>query len=192
MCGEAKTGSETVAKAIELRPDVVLLDERLPGLSGAEVAREISHLAATILRLTLTSFTSVTGTGRTRRAIVSVRRERKRDTRSWMRSRDVSTGPRPTAIVRLPAMSPSRDVLQSSPEAVERNVELSAREREVLRYVADGKSNKEIGVILGISTRTVETHRARLMRKLDLHSMNQLVRFVSRFGSSRRNSSLCA
>jgi DNA-binding CsgD family transcriptional regulator len=69
---------------------------------------------------------------------------------------------------------------QSSPEAVERTVALSSREREVLRYLADGKSNKEIGVILSISTRTVETHRARLMRKLGLHSMNQLVRYAIR------------
>jgi DNA-binding CsgD family transcriptional regulator len=69
---------------------------------------------------------------------------------------------------------------QSSPETVERSAALSSREREVLRYVADGKSNKEIGVILSISTRTVETHRARLMRKLRLHSMNQLVRYAIR------------
>ena len=69
---------------------------------------------------------------------------------------------------------------QSSPDTVERSAALSSREREVLRYVADGKSNKEIGVILSISTRTVETHRARLMRKLGLHSMNQLVRYAIR------------
>src|SRR5262249_50898810 len=62
----------------------------------------------------------------------------------------------------------------------ERSVPLTSREREVLRLLADGKSNKEIGVLLNISTRTVETHRARVMRKLGLHSMNQLVRYAIR------------
>ena len=57
---------------------------------------------------------------------------------------------------------------------------LTSREGEVLRQLADGKTNKEIGALLQISDRTVETHRARLMRKLDLHSMNQLVRYAIR------------
>ena len=50
----------------------------------------------------------------------------------------------------------------------------------MLRQLADGKTNKEIGALLRISARTVETHRARLMRKLDVHSMNQLVRYAIR------------
>src|SRR5262249_9664219 len=57
---------------------------------------------------------------------------------------------------------------------------LTSRELEVLRHLAGGQSNKEIGAMLQISARTVETHRARLMRKLDLHSMNQLVRYAIR------------
>jgi DNA-binding NarL/FixJ family response regulator len=57
---------------------------------------------------------------------------------------------------------------------------LTSREAEVLQQLADGKTNKEIGALLSISARTVETHRARLMRKLDLHSMNQLVRYAIR------------
>ena len=57
---------------------------------------------------------------------------------------------------------------------------LTSREGEVLRQLAEGKTNKEIGALLKISDRTVETHRARLMRKLDLHSMNQLVRYAIR------------
>jgi len=56
----------------------------------------------------------------------------------------------------------------------------SFRERQVLRYLADGKSNKEIGVVLDISTRTVESYRARIMVKLDLHSTAELVRYAVR------------
>jgi PAS domain S-box-containing protein len=57
---------------------------------------------------------------------------------------------------------------------------LTAREREVLRLIADGKSSKEIGSVLGISAKTAETHRTNLMRKLDLHSVGALVRFAVR------------
>ena len=57
---------------------------------------------------------------------------------------------------------------------------LSAREREVTALLANGKSNKQIGTILSISTRTVESHRARIMLKLDLHSMSELVRYAVR------------
>jgi DNA-binding NarL/FixJ family response regulator len=56
----------------------------------------------------------------------------------------------------------------------------SPREREVLHFLADGKSNKEIGTILDISTRTVESYRARIMLKLDLHSTAALVRYAVR------------
>jgi DNA-binding NarL/FixJ family response regulator len=59
---------------------------------------------------------------------------------------------------------------------------LTGREREVLQLLAEGYSNKEIGVVLDISTKTVETHRARIMKKLRVHSMNALVRYAIRNG----------
>jgi DNA-binding NarL/FixJ family response regulator len=57
---------------------------------------------------------------------------------------------------------------------------LTPREREVLQLLAEGRSNKEIGVALGITTKTAETHRARILAKLDLHSMSELVRYAIR------------
>jgi DNA-binding NarL/FixJ family response regulator len=72
------------------------------------------------------------------------------------------------------------DRSRATADAGEARATLTAREGEVLRQLADGKTNKEIGALLRISERTVETHRARLMRKLDLHSMNQLVRYAIR------------
>ena len=175
VCGEAKTGEETVAKTIELNPDIVILDEALPGLSSADVTREISRLAPEVMVLTLALFTpdrergnDAAGAHRTdsagRRTLVdaiktlvdegSIEEERGRDDRAEARGESGASG--------------------------ERHAPLTAREREVLRLLADGKSNKEIGVLLNISTRTVETHRARVMRKLGLHSMNQLVRYAIR------------
>ena len=64
---------------------------------------------------------------------------------------------------------------------------LSPREREVLKRVAEGLSSREIGASLNISPRTVETHRATLMRKLDLHSVAELTRFALEQGIVRRD-----
>ena len=59
---------------------------------------------------------------------------------------------------------------------------LSTREREVMRLLAENQSNKQIGVTLGISVRTVETHRRRIMEKLDLHSVGELIHLAIRKG----------
>jgi DNA-binding NarL/FixJ family response regulator len=178
VCGEASTGAEAVAKAIELTPDIVLLDDGLPGLSAVDVTREISLVAPDVLVLTLPLST--------------------RDREAMSEPISVSGGAHPSqlghslvdAIKTLVGTRTgdddralaSHDHLASGHASLEgeRSVPLTAREREVLRLLADGKSNKEIGVLLNISTRTVETHRARVMRKLGLHSMNQLVRYAIR------------
>ena len=69
-----------------------------------------------------------------------------------------------------------------SPEGAPRGASerLTTREREVLHLLAEGRSNKEIATTLGITTNTAETHRARIMAKLDLHSMSALVRYAIR------------
>jgi DNA-binding CsgD family transcriptional regulator len=59
---------------------------------------------------------------------------------------------------------------------------LTAREREVLQILSEGNSNKDVAAALGISAKTAETHRARIMKKLDLHSIGQLVRYAIRNG----------
>lgn len=57
---------------------------------------------------------------------------------------------------------------------------VTPREREVLQLLTEGKSNKEIGVLLGVTTKTAETHRAHILAKLHLHSMSELVRYAIR------------
>lgn len=77
------------------------------------------------------------------------------------------------------ARTPSRSIQATAADEASRGA-LTSRERQVLRQLADGHTNKEIGAQLSISARTVETHRARLMRKLNLHSMSELVRYAIR------------
>jgi DNA-binding NarL/FixJ family response regulator len=179
VCAEASTAPETVAKAIELNPDIVLIDEGLPGLSGADVTREISRVAPDVLVLIL--------------ALSIPDREPMSEPLSASGgAHTLEMGH--TLVDAIKTLVGTRtsddDGAHASADQIathghaslegERSVPLTSREREVLRLLADGKSNKEIGVLLNISTRTVETHRARVMRKLGLHSMNQLVRYAIR------------
>src|SRR4030095_12151080 len=65
-----------------------------------------------------------------------------------------------------------------SPSSRQKPLALTSREREVLQLLAEGQANKEVATALGISTKTAETHRARIMSKLEVHSMNELVRYA--------------
>jgi DNA-binding NarL/FixJ family response regulator len=68
----------------------------------------------------------------------------------------------------------------SSPQASLLRKSLSAREREIVQLLAEGKSTKEVAVILGISVKTAETHRSNIMRKLEMHSVSELIRYAVR------------
>jgi DNA-binding NarL/FixJ family response regulator len=87
-------------------------------------------------------------------------------------------GPRCQTTVKLPPID-HLDVKDRAPNGVTARA-LSQRERGVLQLLADGKNNKEVGVLLGISMRTVECYRARLMQKVEIHSLAHLVRFAVR------------
>jgi len=173
VCAEARTAPEAIEKTVEFKPDVVLLDEDLPGAGPLDLTQEIARLVPAVHVLTLTRFGS-----------------------AHMRAHD-ERGPAETAmghtLVNAVKTLVAREVFETDQATLKQRrataarpgagnvaVVLTSRELEVLRYLADGQSNKEIGAMLQISARTVETHRARLMRKLDLHSMNQLVRYAIR------------
>jgi DNA-binding NarL/FixJ family response regulator len=71
----------------------------------------------------------------------------------------------------------SRQNSATEPQALTRN-RLTSREREIVQLLAEGKSSKEVAVALGISVKTAETHRANIMRKLELHSVSEVVRYA--------------
>jgi len=180
VCGEATTGLDAVAKTTTMAPDVVVLDVGLPGVTGVAVTREICRVAPAVNVVVLTMHTS----SQLARHLFDA------GARGYVRKVDVGrslvdaikTVIDKTASVdhQAPAVVDDRTEHQSSGgEAGAGNV-LTTREREVMQLLAEGKSNKEIGDLLAISPKTVGTHRARLMSKLQLHSMNQLVRFAIR------------
>jgi DNA-binding NarL/FixJ family response regulator len=179
VCGEASTGREAVAKAVDLQPDVVVLDISMPELNGLEATRQIRRaVSARILILTVHESDQVvtevldagahgyvlkTDAGRTLvEAIGALLGRQEFFTERVHGVANRRTGTRRAAADRR---APGR---------------LTPRQREVVQLLTEGKSNKEIGVVLGITTKTAETHRTHIMAKLHLHSMSELVRYAIR------------
>jgi DNA-binding NarL/FixJ family response regulator len=179
VCGEASSGREAVAKAVELRPEVVVLDVSMPELNGLEATRQIrGAVPAKILILTVHESDQVVAevldagadgyvlkseAGRT--LVEAIRALLQHQTFFTERVRTVATRP---AGGRHKAAA-----TRGSPR-------LTARQREVLQLLTEGRSNKEIGAMLGMTTKTAETHRTQIMAKLNLHSMSELVRYAIR------------
>jgi DNA-binding NarL/FixJ family response regulator len=179
VCGEASTGREAVAKAIELQPDVVALDISMPDLNGLEATRQIRRLLpAKILILTIHEseqiVTEVIDAGAQGYVL-------KADAgRTLVDAIRVLLAGQEFFTERVQALAVGRSEQRHAGRATTGRSRLSPREREVLHLLAEGKSNKEIALALGIATGTTETHRARIMSKLNLHSMSELVRYAIR------------
>ncbi len=178
VVGEAGNGREAVDLAAELRPDVVVMDVAMPELNGIEATRRLTAADphARVLALSM------------HKDSVYVREILRAGARGYLLK---DSGPADlVAAVRAIAsgegyLSPavSDAVLDDYRKHVTDPIDLlSSREREVLQMLAEGKTNKEIAVILNLSVYTVDAHRGRIMEKLNLHSINELVRFAVRNG----------
>jgi len=178
VVGEASRGDETLAKLAELEPDVLLLDLNMPGGDGFEVLRSARDTAggARIVVLSLHVQAEYVS-----RAV--------REGADGYLSKDLAVQELPDAIASVMAGKPwySAAVQEVLAKVVRtggtRPLEkLTPREREVLVGIARGLTSKEIGAQFNISSRTVETHRAALMRKLDVRSIALLTQLAIREG----------
>jgi DNA-binding NarL/FixJ family response regulator len=184
VCGEARTGLETLTRTIELTPDVVVLDVGLPGLNGLDVTREIGRVAPAVHVLALTTHPSRQLARRFHDAGARAYLLKSEAGRTLADSIHNAVGDQHARFSEYEAAvaddvpeRPSTVAVRSGPTLI-----LTSREREVLHLLAEGQSNKEVGIALTISRKTVETHRARIMGKLGLRSMGQLVRYAIRHG----------
>ncbi|MFM8393144.1 MAG: response regulator [Acidobacteriota bacterium] len=178
VIGEASNGREAVSAAELLQPDIVLMDVSMPELNGIEATRRIVTIAPRTRILALSMH----------RDSVYVREILRAGASGYLLKEagdhDLLTAIRAIAQGQgylSPAVSDA--VLNDYRKHVTDPIDLlTSREREVLQLIAEGKTNKEIATALDLSTYTVESHRGRIMEKLNLHSAGELVRFAFRNG----------
>ena len=183
VCGEAKDGREAVEKAIQLKPDVVILDIGMPLLKGLETTRQLLKHDPDfkVIVLTISDSDQVI-----REALDAgargfvLKSDAARDLISAvddLQNKRVFFTPRVNDMVLAGFLEKRQTV--STTEASKLPA-LTAREREITQLVAEGKSSKEVATLLNLSTKTVETHRSNLMRKMSFHSIRDLVVYAIR------------
>lgn len=178
VVGEASNGRDAANLAAQLRPDVVIMDIRMPELNGLDAARMILR---TVPNTRIVFFTGHQTDEMIERALqVGVRgyvlkSDAEADlisaVRALMQGRTFFTPRASTVVV---------DRLREKEEPAQ--PALTTREAEVVQLLAEGKSNKEAAHILGISSRTVENHRAQIMQRLNVRSYSDLIRYAIRNG----------
>jgi DNA-binding NarL/FixJ family response regulator len=182
VAAEASNGREAVEKAKEMKPDVTVLDIGMPSLNGLEAARQMlkNDARAKIVILTMHESDEVI------REVLDV------GARGYVlktdAGRDLVTAVNAvrsnktffTAKVAQMVLDGYLNKKPKKEQANPPNGRLTARQREIVQLLAEGKSSKEVAVALGLSVKTAETHRANIMRRLDCHSVSELVRYAVR------------
>ena len=176
VCGEATTGREAVAKTRELKPDIVVMDFTMPELNGMEATRQICAALPRTQVLVLTMHDSEE----------LVREVLAAGARGYVLKSDAGRA----LVDALKAMAEQKPYFTSKISALvlegylnpitRESSTLTPREREIVQLVGEGRSTKELADKLGISPKTAETHRTNIMRKLNLHSVSEVVRYAIR------------
>jgi DNA-binding NarL/FixJ family response regulator len=183
VCGEASDGRTAIEKCERLKPDLVVLDIGMPQLNGLDAARQIlkDNPDQRILVLTDVDREDV------------IQRSLEAGVRGWVFKSDGMED----LLMSVEALQRHKSIFSSrvsnligrrlvkrdhDPSAALAIPELSVREREVVQLIAEGHSTKEVATILNVTMKTADTHRANIMRKLELHSVAELVMYAVRNG----------
>jgi DNA-binding NarL/FixJ family response regulator len=177
VVGEAANGREAVEKAIKQKPDVAILDISMPELDGVEATRQILEAVPDTGVLVLTMHGSEQ----------MVRSALGAGARGYLLKSDLTE----CLVKAVKAIADGKrfltptvseivldGFLRTRSEGQRRGTRTTPREIEIIRLLAEGKSNKESATQLGITVRTVETHRAKIMLKLGLHSLADLIHYA--------------
>jgi two-component system response regulator NreC len=178
VAGEASDGQEVVRLVARIRPDIAILDISMPILNGIDAARELQKASPATKTILLTRHDEDQYVTEALRAGVKGYVLKNQAAPDLVHAiREVCRG----GIYLSPSISGtvvgaflSKTDLPADP--------LTSRERQVLQLVGEGKSTKEVATLLGISMKTAESHRTRLMQKLDIHETASLVRYAIRRG----------
>ena len=176
--GEASNGHEAVRLARQVDPDIAILDFGMPLLNGIDAAREIQKRATRTQVILLTMFEEDAYVLEALRAGIRgyvLKAQAAADLVGAIRA--VLRG----SVYLSPGISEA--VVKAYMSKIDMPPDpLSSRERQVLQLVAEGKTTKEVAAVLGLSVKTAESHRTRIMQKLDIHETAGLVRYAIRRG----------
>jgi len=184
VIAEAVDGRDAVEKASKLKPDVVVIDIAMPSLNGLEAVRQIIKAVPDTKVLVLTMYDSDPLIQQVLQAGARgylLKSDAGRDLVSAidaLRRNKTFFTPKVSQMVLEGYLdkSPKEKEAEDEPESLR----LTSRQREIVQLLAEGKSSKEVAAVLGLSVKTAETHRANIMRKLDCHSVTELVRYAIR------------
>ena len=184
VAGEASNGREAIEAVARLDPDVVLMDIAMPGLGGIEAALEMKKQGRRAKILILSQYEDREYVRRLLKAGVSgyvLKKSAGAELANAIRA--VYRG----GLVLDPevARTAMEEANPASPGTADPYDALTDREKQVLKLVAEGKSNKEVAEVLGISVKTAMSHREHVMEKLGVHNRTELVRFAIKRGVIR-------
>ncbi len=177
VVGEAEDGESAIEMARSLRPDIVLMDLSMPLLDGVEATRKLKRLLPDIRVLILTvancerRVAEALAAGADGYALKKLGHEELMAAIVAVRAGRSYLGP-----------GISEEQVREHLNGGDSSSSLTAREREVLRLIAQGLKNREIADALKIAIKTVETHRTKIMQKLDLHNSAELATYAIRRG----------
>ena len=181
IVAETADGREALALIEQHQPDLAVLDVTMPGLSGLEVAVRVAKISSRTKVLILSMHASEAYVAQALRAgVAGYLLKDAADDELPLAVKAVSRGEvylSPKISTQLVDRFLKSDSAEPDPLAG-----LTTRQREILQLVAEGKSSKEIAVILDLSIKTVESHRGQIMERLDIHAVTGLVRFAIRVG----------
>jgi DNA-binding NarL/FixJ family response regulator len=180
IVGEAGDGDEALKRTRELSPDVVLLDLDLPRLSGLAVTQLLRKESPKVRILVLSVHTDRDYILRIVQA--GAHGYVSKEAAPEELSRAIESVHEGEAFFAPEIAQAALNEFVTNAGNKPPFIQLTSREREVLALIADGQSNKEVARRLGIGVRTIETHRERIMEKLDIHTVAGLTRFAIRNG----------
>jgi DNA-binding NarL/FixJ family response regulator len=180
VCGEASDGRDAVEKASNLKPDVAVLDIGMPLLNGVDATRRIRAASPASEVLILTMHESDDLVQQVIQAGARGYILKDDADKVLIEAVEAASQHKPYFSTRITTPVPAD--LPASGSGTPRPVRgrLTPREREILQLLAEGKSNKEVAALLGISVNTAEAHRANIMLKLGVHSLAELVHYAVR------------
>ena len=184
VVAEAVDGREAVEKATKLKPDAVVIDIAMPSLNGLEAVRQIVKAVPHARVLVLTMYDSDPLIQQVLQAGARgylLKSDAGRDLVSAidaLRRNKTFFTPKVSQMVLEGYLD--KNPREKEPESEAESLRLTGRQREIVQLLAEGKSSKEVAAVLGLSVKTAETHRANIMRKLDCHSVTELVRYAIR------------